>query len=263
MSKRKYPEKQESKSQTKKHFDLTDSQKICDESVQNLINISIDNNVVLDTTQDMNAMEYKMDYKHRGLAIIFNHHKYDNPMGTVTIKDRTGTEKDVEALKETLQLLDFQPDHIIVKNNLTRNEIVRYPNNFTVEQLEILRNSDCIAIFILTHGSKDNKILARDRTYDLYDLINNCTPEFLPELAGKPKLFFINACRGDDHDKGIKLRSICPDTSKTDSTDTINIQNESNVYLHPIHADILISMSSHHQHTSYRNEDGTWYIQEI
>lgn len=45
---------------------------------------------------------YNMNHKHRGLALIFNHEKYD-----AGVKDRNGTQFDRDRLQETFYSLEF------------------------------------------------------------------------------------------------------------------------------------------------------------
>lgn len=103
---------------------------------------------------------------------------------------------------------------------------------------EILENSDCLMVFILSHGESDNKVMAKDGPYDIYELIEKFIPNNLGILHGKPKLFFIQACRGCNYDNGqiIIPNGVNPDDSKT----------ELGSYIHPKFADVLISFSTYY-----------------
>lgn len=85
-------------------------------------------------------------------------------------------------------------------------------------------------VFILSHGEDHNKVMARDESYDIYDLIEKFIPNNLGILHGKPKLFFIQACRGTNYDDG---QEIIPKT-------------ELGSYIHPKFADVLISFSTYY-----------------
>lgn len=52
---------------------------------------------------ERNAMEYNMNHKRRGQALIFNHEFYDIP----SLEPRKGTNVDCEKLKNALKNLDF------------------------------------------------------------------------------------------------------------------------------------------------------------
>lgn len=68
------------------------------------------------TEIDKNADSYSMSNYKRGHALILNHYEFDNTM----LESRDGTEKDVAALEETLQLLKFD---VTVCNDSTYAEI--------------------------------------------------------------------------------------------------------------------------------------------
>lgn len=57
-----------------------------------------------------------MNHLNRGYALIFNHYEFDDEL----LAPRKGTEKDVVALEETLQLLQFD---VTVCNDNTYGEI--------------------------------------------------------------------------------------------------------------------------------------------
>lgn len=59
---------------------------------------------------------------------------------------------------------------------------------------------------VLTHGKKDF-LFAKDNPYKPEDLWLPFTADKCPTLAGKPKLFFIQACQGDNLDSGVILTS--------------------------------------------------------
>lgn len=67
-------------------------------------------------------------------------------------------------------------------------------------------HNDCIIITFLTHG--DTGILyAKDCAYKAENLFAYFTADRCPSLAGKPKIFFIQACQGDQLDQGVTLRT--------------------------------------------------------
>ncbi|XP_037503703.1 caspase-2 [Rhipicephalus sanguineus] len=63
--------------------------------------------------------------------------------------------------------------------------------------------ADCLVVILMSHGNQ-GAILGTDikevhLVRDVYTLFNN---EECPALQGKPKLFFIQACRGEKSDNG-------------------------------------------------------------
>lgn len=93
---------------------------------------------------------------------------------------------------------------------------------------------DCILISILSHGEM-GYIYAKDTHYKLESIWSYFTASRCPSLAGKPKLFFIQACQGDRLDAGITLHN----RTETDSGD-----NQAMAYKIPVHADFLIAYST-------------------
>ncbi|XP_034489050.1 caspase-like [Drosophila innubila] len=190
---------------------------------------------------DRHAAEYNMNHKKRGMAIIFNHKNFDERMGQDT---RHGTDVDVANLERVLQQLHFD---VIQYKDLCHNEIVRVVKRAASENHE---NNDCILIAILSHGIK-GYIFANDGMYKLADICDFFTPNNCPTLAGKPKLFFVQACQGDQMDGGVTMKV------QTDGSSDVS-------YKIPLHADFLIAYSTLPGFYSWRNQKkGSWFIQSL
>ncbi|XP_055318469.1 caspase-like [Sitodiplosis mosellana] len=190
---------------------------------------------------DRYASEYNMRHNKRGMAIVFNHEHFDIP----TLKSRTGTNVDCENLRHTLETLQFD---VVVHKDLRLTDIH--------QKIENLANADhsehdCLLISILSHGEL-GYIYAKDTHYKLENIWSFFTAPRCPTLAGKPKLFFIQACQGDRLDGGITLSR-----TETDSSDS-----QSMAYKIPIHADFLIAYSTIPGYYSWRNTTkGSWFMQ--
>ncbi|XP_063697621.1 caspase-like [Culicoides brevitarsis] len=189
--------------------------------------------------------EYNMNHRNRGFALIFNHEYFDLP----SLNSRSGTAADCENLVKSFQRLDFT---VCVFNDLKYREILR-----EIEAVSRLDHSDndCIAICILSHGEL-GYIYARDGQYKLESIWTYFTADRCPTLAGKPKLFFIQACQGDQLDGGITLLN---DRTETDSSSTGGLS-----YKIPNHADFLIAYSTIPGFYSWRNTTkGSWFMQSL
>ncbi|CAL1685147.1 unnamed protein product [Lasius platythorax] len=106
----------------------------------------------------------------------------------------------------------------------------------------------------LTHGLQNDMICAKDAAYKSDKIWKPFTAAKCTTLAGKPKLFFFQACRGDQVDSGVVLspRTFLP----SEATDSVTS------YTIPTHADFLIAHSSVQDFRSWRNlVEGTWYIE--
>ena len=87
--------------------------------------------------------------------------------------------------------------------------------------LKGFENYSCLMVFILTHGSQDGKLLGRDSsTTTVKELAEIFNSEKCKDLRGKPKIFFIQACRGKNLDemKADDSRDQDSDEDKEDGT---------------------------------------------
>ncbi|XP_033347632.1 caspase-1-like [Bombus vosnesenskii] len=191
---------------------------------------------------DRYALYYNMNHAKRGLAIIFNHEFF-----TIThLKPRCGTNVDCENLVNTFKDLGFEVNDF---HNYTHRDIMK-----NLERVADMDHSehDCLVVAILSHG--DLGILyAHDTSYKPDSIWSLFTSDRCPTLAGKPKLFFIQACQGDKLDAGTTLK----ERTETDgeSVTTFRI---------PCHADFLIAYSTIPGYYSWRNTTrGSWFMQAL
>lgn len=111
-------------------------------------------------------------------------------------------------------------------------------------------------VFILTHGHEKGKLAASDGEFevkDLYEPFLECS-----SLKGKPKLFFLQACRGGFTDVGV-IAKTTPEHRLIDSTDAKG--SFVNCYTIPTYADMLVMYSTIEGVVSFRNTSGSWFIQ--
>lgn len=191
---------------------------------------------------DRNAPYYNMKHKNRGMAIIFNHEHFDIP----SLKSRAGTNVDCDNLAKVLKGLGFR---VTVLHNQKSAEI----NNYIQQTADMDHSdNDCLLIAVLSHGEM-GMLYAKDTHYKPDNLWYYFTADKCPTLAGKPKLFFIQACQGDKLDGGVTLRS----RTETDGYSTAS-------YRIPIHADFLIVYSTVPGYFSWRNTTrGSWFMQAL
>lgn len=191
---------------------------------------------------DRNAPYYNMNHKHRGMAIIFNHEHFD----IHSLKSRTGTNVDSDNLAKVLKGIGFS---VTILHNLKSEGVNKY-----IQQTAEMDHSDhdCLLIAVLTHGEL-GMLYAKDTHYKPDNLWYYFTADKCPTLAGKPKLFFIQACQGDKLDGGVTM---------TNRTETDGSSSAS--YRIPIHADFLIVYSTVPGFYSWRNTTrGSWFMQAL
>ena len=143
---------------------------------------------------------YKMSAPVRGICLIVNNIKFQKEEW-----NRSGAEKDGEGLREVFQQLGFSVHYL---EDLTANQMISVFEDYA--QREDHKEADCFVSVILTHGWKENALFGVDNLLiSLYDnvvaLFNN---ENCPGLMQKPKLFFVQACRGELQDKGVSLMNV-------------------------------------------------------
>ncbi|KAI5732753.1 hypothetical protein M8J76_003720 [Diaphorina citri] len=195
---------------------------------------------VAKSTVEKDADYYRMDHKHRGLALIFNHEHFDSPH----LKSRAGTGADFENLYTTLVNLGFvvkpyhDPEFKVIQNAIDEAAEQDYTD------------ADCFVMAVLTHG-EDGILHAKDVPYKPKNLWSKFTADNCLTLAGKPKLFFIQACQGDKLDAGVTIRT------QVDG-------HPSNTYSIPLHADFLMAYSTISGFFSWRNtQKGSWFMQAL
>ncbi|XP_059814773.1 caspase-14-like isoform X1 [Hypanus sabinus] len=109
---------------------------------------------------------------------------------------RPGAKTDLINLQKSLQSLGFEVSECI---NPTSEEIF----SSLEEYRDSIKDEVCCSfVFILAHGS-EGKVMGRDREEadleEIFDMFNN---EECLHLQQKPKVFVIQACRGDNKDRG-------------------------------------------------------------
>ncbi|XP_072198101.1 caspase-8-like [Excalfactoria chinensis] len=185
---------------------------------------------------------YKMENNPHGYCVILNNYRFKNPDET-----REGTVQDGNALKRVFKWLQFET---IEHMNLEANQIFAKLKEYSKKDHS---NMDCFVCFILSHGEKD-KIKGVDRELvNIKDLVSCFSGSNCPSLAGKPKLFFIQACQGSVGHPAVTVKEDCSDHLETDAVPLHSI---------PDQADILVGMATVEDFECYRSADtGSVYIQ--
>ncbi|MCJ8729927.1 hypothetical protein PDJAM_G00111730 [Pangasius djambal] len=201
--------------------------------------------------------EYKMSSKPRGLCVIINNVNFDPPL-----KDRYGAHSDEESLKEVFQWLGFS---------------LREHKNQTAEQMKDLlktysqqhHDGDCFVCCIMSHGSSDGvhgtdgAIVSRD------DIFGPFSGKSCPSLINKPKVFFIQACRGKEYHLSVEVQ---PDSYEEEEVEAeAEMEHEASLQMDavemstlPADADFLVARSTVKGYLSFRETtSGSWFIQSL
>lgn len=121
-------------------------------------------------------------------------------------------------------------------------------------------NGDCFVCCILSHGSSDG-VYGTDKNIVSVDEIrepfngSNCR-----NLAGKPKLFFIQACRGRKFQNVVRVQADDPEGAESE----LEVDAERMEVSIPADSDFLIARSTIDRYFSFRNiVTGSWFIQSL
>ncbi|KAJ8729674.1 hypothetical protein PYW08_001255 [Mythimna loreyi] len=138
--------------------------------------------------------------------IILNQHTFDKPKWFYFRNEpsmRDGTYNDERRLREVFDKLGFLT---FVFRDLRYKSIIEYLT--AIASVDHSRTS-CICVTILTHGDKGGKVFAADQSYQLSEVMDIFGKQ--TSLINKPKLYFVQACRGGNMDAGhtVKLGTEC------------------------------------------------------
>ena len=197
---------------------------------------------------------YKMDKDIHGIALIISNTEFEEDTG---FNDRDGGDKDEQALQELFEMLHYKA---VLLKNLKAAQIERalkivtghlsfddLTNRADIKKLDNLKANDCLVssendsfvLCVMSHGEDGDILLGTDgeqfQFHNIYQIVGNCTL-----LSNKPKMVFIQACRGND---GPQADGECVDKP----------------------ADFFTSFPTFAGHAAYRAGDGSgsWYVKDL
>ncbi|XP_038051916.1 uncharacterized protein LOC119724777 [Patiria miniata] len=129
---------------------------------------------------------YVLGSKCKGLAFILNNSDFDQC-------EREGSQIDMDNMKHLFQELGYE---IVCHEDLTGQEITENFKEFASKFNQEGARYDSAVIVLMSHGDK-GVILGTDRAHvKLRDLQRELEADQCPGLKGKPKMYFVQACRG-------------------------------------------------------------------
>ena len=136
----------------------------------------------------------------RGIALIINNKLFvDNPEHGRQ-PPRHGSEEDVHQLKELFGALEFE---VHISENRTKREMLNEVDFFAYEKDH--SDYDCFVLWLMSHG-RSGEVFGSDGfplpIETIKDMLSNAS---CATLRGKPKLLFVQACRGDKEDEGVNV----------------------------------------------------------
>ena len=189
---------------------------------------------------------YSIGHHSKGVCMIISNEKF-HP--SLQLNTRKGSEVDLKSATDMFTNLGYE---VRVYPNQTYSELMKQLDR--VATLESHEKFDSIAVVVLSHGN-EGTIYAYDKPFPTNKLWEPFTAENSPTLAGKPKMFFIQACQGGLMDEGV---TVVESHTETDSSAFFAS------YKVPIHSDFLIFHSTISGYYSWRNTmNGSWFIQAM
>ncbi|XP_009067765.1 PREDICTED: caspase-6, partial [Acanthisitta chloris] len=198
------------------------------------------------------AVQYKMNHQRRGIALIFNHEHF---YWQLRLSDRRGTFADRDNLKRSLTDLGFE---VRLFDDLTTKAVMEQIYEASMDDHS---NADCFVCVFLSHG-EDDHIYAYDGKIQIETVIDMFRGNKCQSLVGKPKIFIIQACRGDKHDDAVVAHDALDsgDESPVNETEV----DAAGVYTLPAGADFIMCYSVAQGYFSHRDTlHGSWYIQDL
>ncbi|XP_026980203.1 caspase-10 [Sagmatias obliquidens] len=187
---------------------------------------------------------YRMDRKHRGYCVIVNNHSF------TSLSERPGTNKDAECLRRVFQWLGF---NVFIYVNVTKDRLEQVLQYF--QKHPDHADGDCFVFCVLTHGKFGAVYSSDGNLIPIRQIISHFTAQQCPALAHKPKLFFIQACQGEEIQPSVSIEAdaVNPEHVPPSLQDSV-----------PVEADFLLGLATVPGYVSFRHvEEGSWYIQSL
>ena len=181
--------------------------------------------------------DYSMTSHPHGFAVIINNTNFCG-----NLKTREGSEIDEENLSETFRFLGYD---VLIYQDCSAQQMQDIFKMIVREKKIVLDAHDSFVCCILSHGSNGKIVASDSEPVDLKVITS--TLQSCKELCGKPKMFFIQACRGTDQDTALEEDQLVRDPWSI-----------------PIEADFLFSYATPLGYVAYRHiEKGSPYIRAL
>ncbi|KAG8453687.1 hypothetical protein GDO86_000355 [Hymenochirus boettgeri] len=191
-------------------------------------------------TKFAHLLKYKMDYPEMGTCLIINNKNFHS---STNMSTRNGTDLDARKLHETFTSLGYK---VMVYNDQKCTDIFGLLKKISDEDHSKRSSFVCA---ILSHG-EEGLIYGVDGNIKIKNLTDLFRGDRCKTLVGKPKIFFIQACRGTELDAGVET-----DSGSEMGQDTQRI---------PVEADFLYAYSTVPGYYSWRNTmNGSWFVQSL
>ncbi|KAM9313863.1 caspase-3a [Pholidichthys leucotaenia] len=188
----------------------------------------------VDASPHSHSFRYSLNFPSIGQCIIINNKNFNRCTG---MNQRNGTDIDAANSMKVFTKLGYK---VKVYNDQSVDQIFTVLTDVSKEDHSTSASFVCV---LLSHGD-EGVFFGTDGPIELRSLTSLFRGDRCKSLVGKPKLFFIQACRGTDLDAGIEADG---ETTKI-----------------PVEADFLYAFSTAPGYYSWRNiSSGSWFIQSL
>ncbi|KAL6456026.1 hypothetical protein MHYP_G00358770 [Metynnis hypsauchen] len=195
--------------------------------------------------------QYKMSSVPRGLCVIINNMKF------ACFGDRNGSEKDEECLNKVFSWLGFTVE---VHRDKTAPQMKKLLKDLGQE---FNHEGDCFVCCILSHGCTEGVYGTDGGVVSNEDIFGPFRGTSCEKLAGKPKAFFIQACRGKDYQLPVEVQADNLEGDEAAEAAALEMDVVEIITI-PDDADFLMARSTVKGFYSFRNTlSGSWFIQSL
>ena len=128
-----------------------------------------------------------------GFALLINNQFFEKKTDEgFVLNERRGSRVDLENLSDLWTKLNFS---VKKYENLKAHQICSVVVDM-VKEIEKTQNSSCFVCCIMTHGGMGTIYGSDSKFVNIKHITDSFKESNCPALTGKPKLFFIQACRG-------------------------------------------------------------------
>lgn len=153
-----------------------------------------------------------------------------------------------DSLKALFEFLGFLVE---VETDKTADQIKELMTQYSNDA----RHRDCFVCCVMSHGNETGVVGCDKKICPLNDITSPFDGDNCPALIGKPKVFFIQACRGREMQSKVVV---------TDGPGASRNQKSGKLYSIAKDSDFLIALSTVEGYVSLRDEySGSWFIQSL
>ena len=211
--------------------------------------LTFEDKVHVDLNPPRNYYRINPEGEIHGIALIINNDKFKKDgKESQEYGERFGSNIDVENLRTTFEFLRYK---VHIETNCDHTKMVDLFEN-AASKWE-LQKHDSFVCCILSHGGKKGIISSNCLHVVMDDMVSPLKD--CKELVGKPKMFFVQACRGKKKDTG--RVGIADDDPSTEQSTII-----------PAGADFFFGFATEAGYRAYRTDKnqskrGSYYIDEL